>query len=293
VGDESNNNITLSKDAVYGSVIVVLFGLFIMSVFTQGFGLVGAAPCECPEAEQQVPDDTTELKDSDDIELGDAEPAEEGLQQLTVDGGGRPFKGDEDAVVSLVHFSEFPCPYCSMFYANTEGELKTNYIDTGKMKFYFRDYIVHPVPAVQAAQAARCAEAQGYYWEMHDKLFETRDTWVQVENVTPTFIGYAAELGLDNETFTTCFSDPEAYFDDIILDMEAGQNAGVGGTPSSFLVIPKSSVELSDLQAAVDSVNAEYGVDLPIYENDNEYTIFIVGAYPYEAFDTILSTVSY
>ena len=198
--------------------------------------------------------------------------------------------GDENAPVSLVHFSEFPCPYCQRFYLQTEGQLETNYVDTGKLKFYFRDFIVHPDYAIPAAQASRCAEEQGMFWEMHSELFDNRDTWLSLSNFTPAFIEYATDAGLDNESFADCLSNSTAYVEEIAADMNEGRGYGVQGTPSSFIIISKSDVDEASIMAAVDDVNAQYG-GITLFENDNEYIVMVPGAYPYDVFSTIIDTV--
>jgi len=282
------DKITLSKDAVYGSVIAVLAVLLIASVFTAGFGVVKA---ECPAVEQPTqPAETAKPVETDTAETEEPGPAP--LGTLTVDAGDATRLGDENAPVTLVHFSEFPCPYCASFYKNTEGKLKTNYVDNGKMKLYFRDFLIHPDYAIPAAQAARCAGEQGMFWEMHDKIFENRDSWIELSNYTPTFTQYAVDLGLDNESFSTCISDENAYVDEMYADMQAGRDAGVQGTPSSFIIIPKSNADEESIRDAVDVVNAMYG-GITLYENDNEYTVYVPGAYPYDTFSTVLDAVDY
>jgi protein-disulfide isomerase len=79
-----------------------------------------------------------------------------------------PVLGNPNAPVTIVEFSDFQCP----FWAETLPQLKEAYIDTGKAKLIYRDFPLafHP-GAEPAAQAANCANEQGKYWEMHDKIF--------------------------------------------------------------------------------------------------------------------------
>src|SRR6266852_9091619 len=90
---------------------------------------------------------------------------------MTVDQGwyalGRP-----DAPVTLVEFGDFQCGFCKRFHSDAYGELKRNYIDTGKVRFVSRDLPLefHPY-AMKAAEAARCAGDQQKYWELRDALY--------------------------------------------------------------------------------------------------------------------------
>ncbi len=91
----------------------------------------------------------------------------------TVATGDLPVQGDPNAKVTIVEFSDYQCPFCGAFYTQTEGQIKKDYIDTGKVKFYYRDFPltqIHP-GAEKGAEAARCAGDQGKYWQMHDIVF--------------------------------------------------------------------------------------------------------------------------
>jgi protein-disulfide isomerase len=82
-------------------------------------------------------------------------------------------KGNKNAPITIIEYSDFQCPYCGRFYQDTYKQLDSDYIKTGKAKLVFKDFplTIHP-QAPKAAEAARCADEQGKFWEMHDKLFE-------------------------------------------------------------------------------------------------------------------------
>lgn len=99
-------------------------------------------------------------------------------QRVTVEKGDLPISGNENAKVTLIEFSDYQCPFCARFFTQTEGQLKSEYIDTGKVKFYYRDFPlpqIHP-GAQKAAEAARCAGDQNKYWQYHDSLFQNQQT---------------------------------------------------------------------------------------------------------------------
>jgi protein-disulfide isomerase len=83
-------------------------------------------------------------------------------------------KGDPNAKITIVEYSDFECPYCGKFYQQSYKDIVEKYVKTGKAKVVFKDFPLsqlHP-NAQKAAEAARCAQEQNKFWEMHDKLFE-------------------------------------------------------------------------------------------------------------------------
>ena len=96
----------------------------------------------------------------------------------TVGVGELPILGQDSAKVTVVEFSDYQCPFCERHFTQVESQLKKEYIDTGKVKFYYRDFPlsqIHP-GAQKGAEAARCADEQGKYWQYHDLVFQNQDT---------------------------------------------------------------------------------------------------------------------
>lgn len=87
-------------------------------------------------------------------------------------------KGDANAPVTIIEFTDYQCPFCSRHFEQTFGQIESEYIDTGKVKYVVRDFPLgfHP-NAQKAAEAAECAGDQGRYWEMHDQLFSNQGEW--------------------------------------------------------------------------------------------------------------------
>ncbi len=143
--------------------------------------------------------------------------------------------GSPDAPVTIVEFSDFQCPYCERFYTQTFAQLKENYIDTGKVRFVFKDFpLSFHDKATPAALAAECAGEQDKYWDMHDKLFGEQQRWVESGNPNDAFKEFAKELGLDADQFAECL-DSQKYLNEIQADMQEGIAAGVQGTPAFFV----------------------------------------------------------
>ena len=144
---------------------------------------------------------------------------------------GSPALGDPEAPLTLVEFSDYQCPYCARFAYTTLPALKAEYIDTGKLRYVFRDLPLdrtHP-EARQAAEAAHCAGEQGHYWGMHDLLFQYQKA-LQREQL----LAYARRLPLDPVAFEACLAHGK-YAAKVQQDAEEGLAAGVRGTPGFFL----------------------------------------------------------
>jgi len=141
-----------------------------------------------------------------------------------------PVLGDKDAPITIVEFSDYECPFCGRYFTQTYPQLKKDYVDSGKVKIVFRDY---PLPFHQSAQkageASECADDQGKFWEMHDKLFNNQQA-LGVSDLKK----YAGELGLDQKKFDECL-DSGKHASEIQSDMNDGSSYGVSGTPSFFV----------------------------------------------------------
>jgi len=137
-----------------------------------------------------------------------------------------PTLGRADAPVTLVEFSDYQCPFCQRFFATTLPALKKDYIDTGKLRFVYRDFPLEMHPhAREAAVAAHCAGEQGKYWEMHDALFQYQAA------LAPAQIAERARaLGLDSSRFDQCLTSGR-HTASIERGLADGAAAGVQGTP--------------------------------------------------------------
>lgn len=142
-----------------------------------------------------------------------------------------PFLGEKNAKVTFIEFGDYQCFFCKKFWEDTLPQLKKEYIDTGKVKFMYRDFPLSSTnPAARvAAEAAECANDQGKYWEIHDKLFQEQDR-INLDNVKK----WAAEIGLDSQKLNQCL-DSKKYKDEVEKDYNDGIKAGVTATPTIFI----------------------------------------------------------
>lgn len=150
------------------------------------------------------------------------------LDSVRLDDGA--FLGDNGATVAIVEFSDYQCPFCFRFYSQTLPRLKQGYIDSGKLKYVFRDFPLsfHP-QARGAAVAARCAGRQGAYWRMHDALFGNQ------RRLGPElYAELATDLKLDQDAFNACLTDGSEG-QKVEVDFSYGQELQVQGTPTFFI----------------------------------------------------------
>jgi protein-disulfide isomerase len=138
-----------------------------------------------------------------------------------------PARGSKDAPITIVEFSDFQCPYC-LRVEPTLKQLVDRYGD--RIRWVYRDYPLnfHPF-AAKAAEAASCANDQGKFWEMHERIF-TNQGKLGVEDLK----GYSAALGLDKAAFDQCL-DSGKYTEEWKKDLADGTKYGVSGTPAFFI----------------------------------------------------------
>src|SRR5262249_44602136 len=148
--------------------------------------------------------------------------------RLHVSGSGTAIRGPADASVTLVEFSDFHCPFCKRVQP-TLAELLKTYPD--KVKLVYRDLPLdglHP-QARGAAEAARCAQDQGKFWEYHDVLFDQAPK-ASVEDLKR----YARKVGLDAEKFDSCIFQ-STHHDAVQRDIDEATRLGLMGTPAFFI----------------------------------------------------------
>ncbi|WP_447974563.1 DsbA family protein [Nitrospira sp. Kam-Ns4a] len=140
-------------------------------------------------------------------------------------------RGNPQAPVTIIEYSDFTCGFCLKFFRETWPKLLATYIETGRVRFIYRDYPrAAQGPAVEAALAARCAGDQGQYWSMHDQLFGNG------ARVGPAdLLRYAKAVRLNLAAFTRCLEE-RRYVEAIFQDREEGVDVGFRGTPGFLLI---------------------------------------------------------
>jgi protein-disulfide isomerase len=217
-----------------------IFGLlFVISIFTGGFGSDKSdsgsgsdniRPATAPAPSIPTGVGSVSAKDYEDDD---------------------PFIGDKNAPLTIVEFSDFQCPFCGRFRSQTFDQIKSEYIDTGKVKFVYRDFPLHSIhpEAGKSAEASECADDQGKFWEYHDKIFENQQS---LSN--SNYKQWATDLGLDSSKFDECL-DSGKYTSEVAKDLADATAVGARGTPY-FLIgnQPVSGAQpFAAFQQAIDS----------------------------------------
>ena len=147
--------------------------------------------------------------------------------KVEFDLSGRPSMGAKDPKVTIVEFSDFQCPYCARAIEPVKALVEA-FPDQVAVYFLHFPLSFHE-QAMPAAKAAVCAQKQGKFWPMHDKIFEKQSAMSDSD-----LASYARGLELDMKAWDACMADPktEAF---VKADMAQGTDAGVSGTPSFYV----------------------------------------------------------
>ena len=152
-----------------------------------------------------------------------------------------PILGDMNAPLTLVEFGDYQCTFCKKFFHETEESILINYVETGKVKMLFKDFIVVNEDSVNAASAAHCANDQKMFWQYHSTLYNNWDGegtgWASSEQLHQ----FASTLGLDMNEFSECMS--QSKWKDLVLSSHAdGRALGVDATPTFFIIDENNEV---------------------------------------------------
>ncbi len=161
--------------------------------------------------------------------------------------------GDADAPVEIIEYADFECPACRVWWVLTGVDLKRRLVASGRVRFSFRDFPLHQ-NSIQAHHAAACADEQGMFELMHDKLFDTQDQWTGRPAVENRFHDYAGEIGVDLARYDECMGEGR-YRARIQASREGGAEMGVTGTPAVFVGGTKyAGLAYDQIKAIVDSL---------------------------------------
>lgn len=143
--------------------------------------------------------------------------------------------GSASAPVEITEYADYQCPSCLDFETITFPDVKTRLIETGQLRWRYRDYPldqIHPQSRV-AAHAAACADDQGKYWAVHQLIYGGQSDW-SFRNPTPVMRGYAEAAELDLDEYDACMESAK-YAGRIQASLEEGTALGVNSTPT-FLI---------------------------------------------------------
>jgi protein-disulfide isomerase len=139
--------------------------------------------------------------------------------------------GDEKAPVTIIEYASMTCPHCAAFHATTYPELKKRYIDTGKVRFIFREFPLDQL-ALAAFLLARCAGPDKYF-PMIETLFQLQKEWVVQRPLGP-LLAIAKQAGMSEQAFNECLQD-QKLIDGIEDVRQRAMKLNVQSTPSFFI----------------------------------------------------------
>lgn len=144
--------------------------------------------------------------------------------------------GPDDAPVTIIEFADFRCPSCRNFNATTGRLIRSEFAtgDDAIVRWVAYDFPVLGQGSWPPAIAARCAEEQGRFWQMHDLLYARTEEWIDESNPNGAFIDLAEEIGLNADSYRECLAD-RAHLQEVAASQNYGQSLGVSGTPTIYL----------------------------------------------------------
>jgi len=141
--------------------------------------------------------------------------------------------GSETAPVTLVEYASMTCSHCANFHATVYPTLKSKYIDTGKVRFVFREFPLDAV-ATGAFMLARCAPADKYF-QMIDVLFEQQKNWAFTKEPAKGLLAIAKQAGFTQQSFETCLTDNKLADSIQEVARRGNEKFGVNSTPTFFV----------------------------------------------------------
>jgi protein-disulfide isomerase len=214
--------------------------------------------------------------DSADPESADTNPADQfAVDQaptetyldipVGITASGLPYRGDPDAPVIMVEYSDYQCPFCGRHFVQTEPALTEKYVRDGQVRMVFIDFPLeqlHP-NAPRAHEAGLCVLAQGSaanYWKMHGELFRSGQEWGGSLDPLEVYTRLAEEAGADMDAFNECMENGEQR-DAVAQQVDRAMQQGFGGTPS-FQLIRVEDGAISQLVGAQPFDQFEAQIDL-------------------------------
>lgn len=165
--------------------------------------------------------------------------------------------GNPKAKVTVVEYASASCSHCATFAEETYPAFKKKYIDTGKVRFVYREFLTPPVQVAAAGfLMARCAAAKGggneKYFQVLDAVYRSQKEWMTTGDVRGAYLKVAQSVGMSEQEFTACVSD-EAALKALNARVEKNMKAGIQSTPT-FVIGGKTltgAQTLADLDAAI------------------------------------------
>ena len=186
---------------------------------------------ELKQGQQAIQQELQEIRSLlEKIATQPARPTPSGpvIKDIEFEIGNNPVKGDTDAKLILVEFTDYECPFCGRYVRETFPQIQKEYIDKGSMQYAVIDLPLpmHP-KAPKAAEASHCAEEQGKFWEIHELMMTKQETLGDLSS-------YAVSLNLDVQRFDECVNTGK-YADMVNRGISLAQKLGVNAVPGFII----------------------------------------------------------
>ncbi|MDD3182039.1 MAG: DsbA family protein [Alphaproteobacteria bacterium] len=144
-----------------------------------------------------------------------------------------PYLGKDTAPVTIIEYASLTCSHCATFYSTIMPEIEKHYIDTGKVRFIYRDF---PLDAygLHAATLAHCMPAEQFY-PFIKILFKNLGTWIRAPKHEEVLIKYAEMAGLPSEKATSCINDTKMMDELIAVQTNAVSKYDIEATPTFII----------------------------------------------------------
>jgi protein-disulfide isomerase len=143
--------------------------------------------------------------------------------------------GRADAPVVIYEFADFQCPGCGQFASFVAPLIKERLVEPGLVRYVYYDFpLSGHSHAFLASRAARCANAQGRFWEYHDLLYARQASWSGLRDASDFFVELAGAAGLDEGQFEQCLRSDQ-FAEEVTRSLRLGESLGVQGTPTLFV----------------------------------------------------------
>jgi protein-disulfide isomerase len=161
-----------------------------------------------------------------------APPAAQDVDEFVAAALAERAMGDPDAPVTIFEYASMTCPHCAEFHNQHLEKLKTRYIDTGKVRLVFRNFVLNAVD-LRASMMSRCAPEERFF-DLVEVLFRTQGSWALATDPVAELAKIGRLSGIDEATFNSCLGS-EALVNGLIQLREAGSAEGVASTPTFII----------------------------------------------------------
>jgi protein-disulfide isomerase len=161
--------------------------------------------------------------------------------------------GDNNAPINIIEFGDYQCPFCARFNQEIKDELVSKYVDTGIVRFGFKDLVIHDLPndklSTLSAEASYCAAEQDKYWDYHDEVYRNsrgeNTGWISNESL----LKFANNMNMPNiPQFTECLNSHK-YNQLVVQNDIFAKNLGLANTPT-FLILKDNSTKIAAVEGA-------------------------------------------